>query len=123
VPEHAKKSCRWHQSGRAALSLQGAAGDGPRPQKKNLNHAGLTAPDGPSRLRNRARIVTTGPWVKPTLFINGENSNYIAEKDIPAAKAFFPLAEFVTLAGAGHWVHVDAPETFHRLVLAFLIRN
>ena len=68
-------------------------------------------------------VALAGPWVKSTLFIKGENSNYIAEKDIPAAKAFFPLAEFVTLAGAGHWVHVDAPETFHRLVLAFLSRN
>jgi len=60
---------------------------------------------------------------KPTLFIRGEKSQYIEEKDIPAIKDSFPCAEVVTIAGAAHWVHVDAPEQFHRVVISFLGRN
>ncbi|MGH7845605.1 MAG: alpha/beta fold hydrolase [Candidatus Binatia bacterium] len=68
-------------------------------------------------------VALTRPLVKPTLFIKGENSQYIEEKDIPAVKRVFPRAEVVTIAGAGHWVHIDAPDKFHSVVLTFLSRN
>jgi pimeloyl-ACP methyl ester carboxylesterase len=34
--------------------------------------------------------------------------------------AIFPRAEFRTLAGAGHWVHVDAPAALTQLVRDWL---
>jgi pimeloyl-ACP methyl ester carboxylesterase len=46
----------------------------------------------------------------PALFLRGERSPYLGEGDLPAIRALFPRAELVTVAGAGHWVHVDRPE-------------
>ncbi len=57
---------------------------------------------------------------KPTLFIKGERSDYIQEEDTAIIKDIFPHARIVTVAGAGHWVHVEAPEEFSRLVVDFL---
>ena len=57
---------------------------------------------------------------KPTLFIRGENSEYIQMKDLPAINQLFPHAELVTIKNAGHWVQVDAPKEFADIVLNFL---
>ena len=57
---------------------------------------------------------------KPTLFIRGGNSDYIQTDDFPLIDRLFPKAELVTIDGAGHWVHVDAPEEFSEIVLDFL---
>jgi pimeloyl-ACP methyl ester carboxylesterase len=57
---------------------------------------------------------------KPTLFIRGEKSDYICDEDIQAIKALFPSAQIETIAGAGHWVHAEAPQEFSRAVTGFL---
>lgn len=59
----------------------------------------------------------------PALFVRGGNSNYVLDEDIPLIKTKFPRAEFVTIPGAGHWLHVDAPEKFMEELLAFMERN
>ena len=56
----------------------------------------------------------------PVLFVKGERSDYITDADLPAIRRLFPEARLVTIPGAGHWVHADAPEAFAREVLAFL---
>jgi esterase len=56
----------------------------------------------------------------PALFIRGENSEYIQMEDLPFIDQIFPKAELVTIKNAGHWVHVDAPEEFSKMVLDFL---
>lgn len=48
----------------------------------------------------------------PTLVLAGETSDYVRPKDEPVIRALFPAARIETLAGAGHWVHADAPEAF-----------
>ena len=60
---------------------------------------------------------------KPTLFIRGGRSNYIEDDDVPLIRQIFPQAEIATLAEAGHWVHVEAPEEFFQTVLNFLSRT
>jgi pimeloyl-ACP methyl ester carboxylesterase len=35
-------------------------------------------------------------------------------------KKFFPNAEYVQVAGTGHFVMMERPEEFNRLLLAFL---
>jgi esterase len=55
-----------------------------------------------------------------TLFIRGENSEYIQINDLPFIGQLFPRAELVTIKNAGHWVQVDAPEEFSDAVLDFL---
>lgn len=57
---------------------------------------------------------------KPALFIRGERSGYIRDKDITPLKRLFPYARIVTLPGVGHWVHVEARRRFARVVLTFL---
>ena len=56
----------------------------------------------------------------PTLFIRGGVSDYILKEDIPAIKEQFPRSRFETIPFAGHWIHVQAPEDFVKMVTAFI---
>jgi pimeloyl-ACP methyl ester carboxylesterase len=60
------------------------------------------------------------PFTKPTLFVRGGKSDYITDEDSVAIQTLFPASKVVTIAGAGHWVHAEAPEEFARQVLEFL---
>ena len=62
-----------------------------------------------------------GTYEGPTLFVRGERSPYIKETDWPLIQRYFPYARLVTIPGAGHWVHVDAPEPFLEVVTNFLL--
>ena len=48
----------------------------------------------------------------PTTVISGSQSDYVKPADRIRYAALFPRAEFVTIEGAGHWVHADRPEAF-----------
>ena len=61
-----------------------------------------------------------GTFEKPTLFIRGENSNYILSEDFTGIRNQFPRAYFVTIHQATHWVHVDQPTVFLQAVRYFL---
>lgn len=56
----------------------------------------------------------------PTLFINGERSDYILPEHRDLIHRYFPAACFETIAGAGHWVHADQPDALIDSVLDFL---
>lgn len=58
----------------------------------------------------------------PTLFIRGEQSNYILDEDWPDIEAVFPDATLTSVPNAGHWVHAEAPKEFLDLVLGFCLR-
>ncbi|CAD5289353.1 MULTISPECIES: alpha/beta fold hydrolase [unclassified Imperialibacter] len=60
------------------------------------------------------------PNTVPTLFIDGENSNYIRDIDLPIIKKLFPDSQVVTIKNAGHWVHAEQPEAFLKTLMAFL---
>lgn len=60
------------------------------------------------------------PFDKPALFIRGEQSKYVRDKDWELIHELFPQAEMHTIARAGHWVHAEAPEEFLTVVQAFL---
>ncbi len=55
-----------------------------------------------------------------TLVIKGEKSNYIGEKDEEDFKKRFSTIRFVTIEGAGHWVHAEKPKEFFDSVLSFI---
>lgn len=57
---------------------------------------------------------------KPTLFIRGENSDYISPDDSISIISFFPNSEIKTVKNAGHWVHAENPEELIRLVEEFI---
>lgn len=60
------------------------------------------------------------PFLGPTLFIRGEKSRYILDEDIERIQELFPHSRVATIAGAGHWVHADAPEEFLGRLTEFL---
>ena len=56
----------------------------------------------------------------PTLFIKGENSNYITEEDKVSINNFFTNVKFCEIKNAGHWLHADNPQLFYKQVIKFL---
>jgi pimeloyl-ACP methyl ester carboxylesterase len=55
-----------------------------------------------------------------SLFIHGDDSEYVLESDISQIHHYFPQAVFKVVPDAGHWVHADNPEGFLKEVIAFL---
>jgi pimeloyl-ACP methyl ester carboxylesterase len=41
--------------------------------------------------------------------VAGGDSRYIKDEDLPAMRALFPKVRQLTVKGASHWVHTDAP--------------
>jgi pimeloyl-ACP methyl ester carboxylesterase len=79
----------------------------------------LAAIDGNYDRLNEA-LSSPQPFAKPALFIRGERSDYIHNEDFASIRKLFPKAHVYEIPGAGHWVHVDAPEAFLRKVREFL---
>jgi len=59
------------------------------------------------------------PSIK-TLFIKGDQSNYIPQNKVTDLKDFFPDSEIFEISGAGHWVHAEKPKEFITEILRFL---
>ena len=57
---------------------------------------------------------------KPTLFLKGENSNYIKDEDYDAIKRQFPKAQIEVVANSGHWLHAENPKDFYQKTINFL---
>ena len=56
----------------------------------------------------------------PVLMLRGERSDYVRPEHRPSVRALFPAAQLMTLKGAGHWLHADAPDAFVEVLQAFL---
>ena len=56
----------------------------------------------------------------PVLFISGAESDYIQTKDHLLIRSIFPVAEVVTIPGAGHWVHAEQPALLVKTIKYFL---
>lgn len=61
-----------------------------------------------------------GLFEGPTLFVRGAESDYLPDSAERIIRQRFPAARIETVPGAGHWVHVEAPERFVELVRGFL---
>jgi len=59
----------------------------------------------------------------PVLFIRGEKSEYIGEKEINEINILFPDAYIQTIKDAGHWVHAEQREEFINTVEKFFSSN
>ena len=62
----------------------------------------------------------TGRYEGPSLFVGGATSDYLADRNRPAVLERFPSASIEMVPEAGHWVHVEAPEAFARIVAELL---
>jgi len=60
------------------------------------------------------------PFEKPTLFLGGENSDYISEKDKEDIIRLFPNSHLIYIKNAGHWLHAEQPAAVIDAVRAFL---
>lgn len=56
----------------------------------------------------------------PTLFLYGEDSDYVTEESRSMIPSSFTAAEFFGIPGAGHWVHADKPDVLIREIQRFL---
>ncbi|MGN6753942.1 MAG: alpha/beta fold hydrolase [Intrasporangium sp.] len=50
------------------------------------------------------------PFEGPVLWISGGESRYIKDEDAEVMRSLFPRVRQLTVKGASHWVHTDAPE-------------
>lgn len=57
---------------------------------------------------------------RETLFLKGENSDYISDDGEPLISAHFPNSAVVTIKNSGHWLHAENPTDFYAEVLHFL---
>ncbi len=56
----------------------------------------------------------------PVLFIRGELSGYLKERDLVCIQSIFSNASVNTIPQAGHWLHVEQPTLFIKAVKEFL---
>ena len=52
------------------------------------------------------------PFRRSALFVRGAQSDYVLPEDETVIRALFPHARFVTIEGAGHWLHAEQPARF-----------
>lgn len=57
----------------------------------------------------------------PVLFVQGGRSAYIQEEDKDDIIEKFSHAQFVSIEGAGHWVHAEKPNEFFEAIKEFLM--
>lgn len=65
-------------------------------------------------------IVSDKTFDKPTLFMGGENSDYITDKDKEEISEMFPNSHIIFIKNAGHWLHAEQPAAVVETVRAFL---
>ncbi|WP_377641552.1 alpha/beta fold hydrolase [Oryzobacter terrae] len=67
-------------------------------------------------------VLQADPWQGPVVWLVGSASGYVRDTDVATMRGLFPRTRLVTVNGAGHWVHSDAPqvvtETVRRVVRA-----
>lgn len=74
-----------------------------------------------------ARVVDLTPHVRalacPTLVLRGGRSDYLQPAMAQAMADANPRVRWAEIADAGHYVHDDQPEAFHRAVCDFLLEG
>ncbi|WP_282601792.1 alpha/beta fold hydrolase [Paracoccus sp. PARArs4] len=61
-----------------------------------------------------------GTFDGKVLEIKGELSSYVTDEGEAALRAHFPQARTVTIKGASHWLHADAPDAVAETLAVFL---
>ena len=60
------------------------------------------------------------PFTKKSLFIAGEQSDYLTAQQHHSVKQLFPTAVISTIKNAGHWPHAEQPALYTKLTEKFL---
>ncbi|WP_185863251.1 alpha/beta fold hydrolase [Blattabacterium cuenoti] len=64
--------------------------------------------------------IKNGSYHGPTLFLRGEYSNYLIDKDYHHIRKLFPRSKICTVNKSDHWIHVENPTDFHEKISVFL---
>ncbi len=56
----------------------------------------------------------------PSLFVKGEKSNYVVERDLADIEKRFPNFKLATIPDSGHWIHAEKPNEFFEEVMKFI---
>lgn len=59
-------------------------------------------------------------FMKPTLFLKGEKSDYILSDEQIIIDNHFPENKVIEISKAGHWLHAENPKDFYKEVCVFL---
>ena len=59
-----------------------------------------------------ANLAKNMQYIGKTLFLKGQNSDYIEMEDELLLKHHFPKTSLVMIPNAGHWLHAENPTTF-----------
>lgn len=65
-------------------------------------------------------VSALAPYDGPVLWVAGGESRYIKPDDRAAMQRLFPHVRLLTIKGAGHWVHTDAPAIIVSALRRFL---
>jgi len=68
----------------------------------------------------RKKPLATEPFTGPTLFVRGDESNYVRKKHEAEILELFPHAGVKSIMECGHWLHADKPKVFQKIALNFL---
>lgn len=59
----------------------------------------------------------------PTLIYHGGASRYVKQEEYADIRARFPMAEFIVMEGAGHWLHAEKPTEFIEIIQTWLQKH
>jgi esterase len=68
----------------------------------------------------RKKPIAEAPFNGPTLFVRGDESNYVRKAHETEILELFPAAGVKSIMECGHWLHADKPEVFQKIVQDFL---
>ncbi len=85
--------------------------------KLNLPVLKQYLPDIYSGMEN---LESYAPAAVRTVFVKGNNSDYIGPQHQPYIQRYFPNSNVVGVENAGHWLHAEQPDKFIEIVVAFL---
>ena len=95
------KNLYWIKKGQLALRMNLDA------LRNNVSEVGEALP-------------TQATFEKPTLFLRGDKSEYIAKTDEAIINRHFRNAKIQTIKNAGHWLHAENPQDFYEAVMEFV---
>ena len=72
------------------------------------------------KLKEIGAAPTGLPYGGETLFLGGQQSDYVLQTDMTAIYTLFPNASLRRVADAGHWLHTENPKGFTDALQDFL---
>lgn len=76
-----------------------------------------------AQYHNISKAPVGNKFLGETLFIKGNNSDYMLAEHQPDITRLFEQVKFKIIEGAGHWPHAEKPKVFSSIILKFLDEN